>query len=137
MERIHGNGRREDKVKAVHLSVFPTHAWCAGARDWSIQELRRVRTVHIALHGEDCQLMPARGRGLSGVRTAHSSMGRSSMERAVVVKRVLEARQVAGVARPQLETKLVWVQTSRPRKPNHVEFDALRPACVKWRRRRV
>lgn len=44
---LSARGRWDDKVKALHPSVFPKLARCAGTRHWSVQELRQVRTFQL------------------------------------------------------------------------------------------
>lgn len=40
-------GIGEDKAKALHLSVFPTIAWCVGRRHWPAQGLRQLHMMQL------------------------------------------------------------------------------------------
>lgn len=40
-------GKWEDKVRALHLSIFQRIAWCAGTRHWMVAELRQLKTLQL------------------------------------------------------------------------------------------
>lgn len=50
----HTKGLSAQKMRALHLSVFPVLTWSAGTRGWITAELRGLKTLQLRITRREC-----------------------------------------------------------------------------------